>query len=310
MSFVGGAGQINCDLLFSGLERLPQLGEELYAKDFALRMGGGVPAIMIALSRLGVPVQLCTYLGKNDLFSRFARDELNHSGVKYSDFYEGDGLPITVTAVAITPGERTFLSSRADSSVPTGYEERVYQAFHGAKVVRMNASEALTDVFRQLKREGTILVYDTGWSQSMTLERFAPRLKLADYYLPNRAEALKLTGCNDVCAAAERIGEYMDKVIIKLDADGCLIKDGKGTRFLGVLPETKAVDSTGAGDAFCAGFIYGLFGDYSLDDCVRLGSVMGGLCVREVGCLERYVGREELLSLYSTIAPIAKPQNM
>ena len=171
MSFVGGVGQINCDLLFSGLDRLPQLGEEIYAQDFALRMGGGVPAIMIELSRLGVPARLCTALGKGDLFSRFAREELDRSGVQYQNFYEGDALPVTVTAVAITPGERTFLSSRADKIACSDYESRIYQAFHGAKVVRMNATPALADVFRQLKREGTILVYDTGWSATMSLKK-------------------------------------------------------------------------------------------------------------------------------------------
>ena len=307
MSFVGGVGQINCDLLFSGLDRLPQLGEEIYAQDFALHMGGGVPAIMIELSRLGVPARLCTALGKGDLFSRFAQEELDRSGVQYQNFYEGDALPVTVTAVAITPGERTFLSSRADKIACSDYESRIYRAFHGAKVVRMNATPALADVFRQLKREGTILVYDTGWSATMSLKKYAPQLELADYYLPNRAEALRLTGCTDVCEAANRIGEYMENVVVKLDANGCLLQDARGRRFLGVLPETNAVDSTGAGDAFCAGFIYGLFGDYSLDDCVRLGSVMGGLCVRAVGCLERYVARDELLALYPTVKEIANP---
>ena len=57
----------------------------------------------------------------------------------------------------------------------------------------------------------------------------------------------------------------------------------------------KAVDATGAGDAFMAGFMYGLYHDYCPEDCIRLGNVTGGYCVQAVGCLTRFPTEEELL---------------
>src|SRR5699024_7176582 len=72
MSFVAGAGSINIDLLFEGLPRIPNEGEELYSRGFSLQMGGGVSATLLNLAGLGVPVRIQTGLG-NDMFSDFAR---------------------------------------------------------------------------------------------------------------------------------------------------------------------------------------------------------------------------------------------
>ena len=60
MSFVAGAGSINIDLLFEGLPRIPNEGEELYSRGFSLQMGGGVSATLLNLAGLGVPVRIQT----------------------------------------------------------------------------------------------------------------------------------------------------------------------------------------------------------------------------------------------------------
>ena len=55
MEFVGGVGYTNIDLIYSGMDRLPDTGEEVFAKRFEMHLGGGVPATLINTSRLGVP---------------------------------------------------------------------------------------------------------------------------------------------------------------------------------------------------------------------------------------------------------------
>ena len=71
MSFVAGAGTMNVDLLYSGLPRVPGEGEELFSAGFAVRLGGGIPATLLNLRGLNVPVALQTAWG-DDIFSRFA----------------------------------------------------------------------------------------------------------------------------------------------------------------------------------------------------------------------------------------------
>ncbi len=300
MSFAAAVGLINCDLLFSGVPRLPREGEEIFSEGFRVAFGGGVPAIMLSLSRLNVPVRLGTYLGK-DLFSDFARRELDASGVAWRNLYEGDGVPLTITAVAITKNDRTFLSSTAASRKSDALAGKAYEVMRGAKVVRMGMTGALQPVYRRLKDEGTVLVLDTGWDEEMSLDRYAPFLELADYYLPNRVEATRLTGEETAQGAAKKLSKYFDKTVVKLDGEGCYLLDKDGERVVSPLPSVKAVDATGAGDAFCAGFMYGLYHDMDFTTCARLGNVMGGLCVQEIGCVTRAVREEELTSLLPQI---------
>ena len=68
MKFVGGVGYTNIDLIYSGMERLPSTGEEVYSKGFGMHLGGGVPATLINTTRLGVPSKILTFIGK-DQFS-------------------------------------------------------------------------------------------------------------------------------------------------------------------------------------------------------------------------------------------------
>lgn len=183
MSFIAGIGKTNMDLIFQGMPRIPAEGEEIYASDFSIQLGGGIPATLINISRLGVPVKLATALG-DDMFSRFAADEFYKNGVKPDNFYTPGTFPVNVTAVAITPEERTFFSYGPSPAETKEEKERFYQMAHGAKVVLMQ--KGYLDVYRQLKSEGTILVFDTGWDDSMTLESYRPYLELADYYTPDR----------------------------------------------------------------------------------------------------------------------------
>ena len=109
LSCASGVGVLNCDLLFSGLSRLPVEGEEIYAKGFDMQLGGGLPATLIHLARLGVPVDFSTFLGEGRI-SRFIRELLDQSGAKYRNLYQGTGEPVTVTSVLILPTDRTFVS--------------------------------------------------------------------------------------------------------------------------------------------------------------------------------------------------------
>lgn len=78
MRYVAGAGVVNCDILYSGITRLPSEGEEIFSTGFDLQLGGGIPGIMVNLARLGVPVKFSTYLG-NDFFSQFVKINWNSS---------------------------------------------------------------------------------------------------------------------------------------------------------------------------------------------------------------------------------------
>ena len=292
MSFAAGYGKTNVDLLFEGMPRLPLEGEEIFTDKFSLCLGGGVPGTMVTLSRLGVKTKNVTELS-SEMFSRFALDEFKKAGCEPINIYDGDKVAVNITAAAITPKDRTFwsygnINEKADP-------EKIYQGLTGAKAVAMH--ESYLDVYRKLKNEGSIVILDTGFVEDMSLEKYEPMLEIADYFLPNRTETLRLTGEADPKKAAVVLSKYLDKVIVKLDSEGCLIyRDGEFI-FVKSIDEFVRVDSTGAGDAFFAGFMYGIMKDEPIEKCALYGNITGGKCVTAVGCTTAYFTEDELLAM-------------
>ena len=89
MSFVAGVGVSNLDMIYTGIGRLPEEGEEVFSNDFRLCLGGGVPATIINLHRLGVPAKFATFLGKN-MFSQYVEEQFKQYGVNYTNLYHGE----------------------------------------------------------------------------------------------------------------------------------------------------------------------------------------------------------------------------
>lgn len=300
MAFIAGAGSTNVDLLYQGFDRLAGVGEELYCKDFSLQLGGGLPATLINLGRLGIETKIATELG-NDIFSNFAKEKFIENGVTPTNLYEGERIPINITSAIILPKDRTFYSYGKGTIEP---DEKAMETFYtiatGSKICMMQLGGFLP-VYKKLKEEGTILVLDTGWDDEMSFEKYDEYLSVADYYTPNRKEALRITGTDNEKDAAYALKKYFDKVVVKVDADGCIGIDGDDYFFCPSIEEFKNVDSTGAGDAFLAGFMYGLFYDYPLKDCIEYGNITGGKAVTAVGALSGYVTEKELLEYKSRI---------
>lgn len=294
MSFITGVGSTNVDLIFSGMEKLPELGKELFAKDFNIRLGGGLPATLINLSRLNIKTKIATELGQ-DMFSDFAKAEFEKAGAKIYNLYYGSDIPLTVTSAVILPQDRTFFSYTGYKHPDDKMKESFYNLAKGSKITLMEIGDYL-DVYKRLKNEGTILVLDSGWDDNMSLETYSDYLSLADYYTPNRLEAMKITNKPTPESAAEELKKHFNKVVVKLDKEGCLGIDNENSFTVKPIKDFKCLDSTGAGDAFLAGFCYGLFYDYPLYESILFGNITGGKSVTQIGALSAYVTEEELLN--------------
>lgn len=300
MSFVAGAASANVDLLYENMPRLPEPGEEIYTDRFSLQLGGGLPATLINLGRLGVPARIATELG-DDLFSRFAKEEFDKNGVSPLNLYRGDKIPVNITSAVILKDDRSFISyGKGDLESDDRAREEFYKMATGAKICLMNSS-AFIDVYRRLKAEGTVMVLDMGWDDELSFEKCGELLSVADYYTPNRKEALRLTGTDDPWCAARALKAHFKNVIVKVDKDGCIGIDEGGEFFVKSVDAFHNVDSTGAGDAFLAGLCYGLFHDRPLRDCIAFGNITGGKAVTAVGALSAYVTEEELLGIKATM---------
>lgn len=295
MSFVAAFGVTNVDLIYSGLADLPEKGKETFATGFHIQLGGGVVATTAALAHLGVPTKTGTYLNK-DMFSEYAENEMALHGMKVVNLFGNrKGTPVCVTSVAVTPGERTFLSYHDNPPADDNTLDQIYAMCKGARIVEMQPG--YLEVYRKLKRDGCTLVLDMGWDDEMRLEKYEEYLLLADYFTPNRYEAMKITGANSPEQAAGRLQRYFPKVIVKLDSQGCLVLEDGKSYIVKSIDSYRNIDATGAGDAFLAGLIYGLYHRKSLRQSVLYGNITGGNCVSQIGCLSNPLNEAALLQL-------------
>lgn len=296
MSFIAGAGATNIDLLYENMPKIPDIGEEVYTDKFSLQLGGGLPATLINLGRLGINTKIATELG-SDMFSAFAKEQFERNNVSPFNLYKGNQIPLNITSAIILKNDRSFITYGKGTIEPDDKaKEDFYNIAKGSKICLM-APGGFLEVYKKLKSEGTIMVLDMGWDEDMTLEKYSELLTVADYYTPNQKEALRITGCNNAKDAAYALKKYFDKVVVKVDKDGCIGVDGDDYFFCPSIEEFKNLDSTGAGDAFLAGFTYGLFNDFKLKDCIEFGNITGGKAVTAVGALSAYVHEKELLEL-------------
>ena len=289
MFSVGAFGKINIDLLYGGVSRLPNSGDEIYSKTFDISLGGGFPATLINCKRLNLNTRLSTHLG-DDIFSDFAKNQLQKTGIDYK-IIPSKEYPINITSVAVTNENRTFLSYGGEEIYDDTICENIYESLKGSSVVLMQMG--LFDVYKKLKDDGAILILDTGYDDKMTLQKYKSYMELADYYTPSFDEGKKLFNTDNKREIIKNLGEIMETPMLKLGGDGVAIFDGEYFE-IPAIRQFKCVDSTGAGDAFLAGFCYGLSKNMSFRECVLAGNITGGKCVTKIGALSSYVTEKQI----------------
>ena len=117
-----------------------------------------------------------------------------------------------------------------------------------------------------------------------TLESRAELLSLVDFIFPNYEEASSITGETSLDGIANAFLKYgVKNVVIKTGKDGCYIQNADEKLNIPAYKNTKLVDTTGAGDNFAAGFIYGLYKDLSIQECAAYANATAAVSIQYVG---------------------------
>ncbi len=290
---IGGIGKTNVDLTYSGLPRVIGEGEELYATGFEILLGGGYPATLAHLKRLGEEVRFVTYLGA-DTFSAFAKTEMEKVGVEVTNIYVGDGTPINVSTVMITPTDRSIATYTESYVENAESEQRAYDVLKDCDIILMEALEHL-ELYKKLKADGKILVLDTGWDDELGFGKYGEYIEIADYYTPNSKEAMRITGKGTPVEALKELSKHFIRAVVKVDKDGVLGYEDGNVISVGTIPEFKLKDSTGAGDNFLAGFVYGIANGLDFSETLLAGTITGGSSVTEIGCFRGQINKTQML---------------
>lgn len=278
------------DLIFAGLPRLPKLGEELRTSSFVRTFGGGATITAVAAARLGLRTQIISGLSDG------ACARLRGEGVQITNLKKRQETH-AITAALSTPIDRAFATF---DGVNAELGPRFIRALGKVKARAVHCAllprdiKALTLTLHALRERGVLVSLDFGHDHN--LAKSPGLLKLiaeADFLLINEAEAKLYSHCASLVRAEAFWRTHARNTVIKRGAAGtCWISPG-GTVFEGA-PKVRAVDTTGAGDAFNAGFLAGLLSGLPPRRSLRLGNSVGARSTRAIGGLDGLPRLEEL----------------
>jgi len=282
-------GELNADLIMSGLPSLPVLGRELLCRDFRTVLGGSSAICACWLAGLGADTTMWSKVGADGL-GEFLIGELTRMGVHAEGIIRAPHIRTGATISLTYPNDRamlTYLGAIADLSLDDLdlIQLKNYDHLHSASIfLQHKLRPDLATLLRAAKEAGLSTSLDSGWDPDERWgEDIFEALRWVDYFIPNESEALNLSGQSDVDAAAATLSRYAQTVVVKLGAQGGLARSGEQVwRVPGM--RVNPVDTTGAGDAFNAGFIYArVIEGQPIADALRFANACGAIAVTAVG---------------------------
>jgi sugar/nucleoside kinase (ribokinase family) len=290
-------GPIFCDLIFTGLESTPILGQEIFSKGLTLTVGGSA-IVASGLHRLGVKVGLVANLG-NDPISKLTWDILGDLGLDRSLIHRFD-QPLTQLTVALSyPEDRAFVTyidldeNRPD--IGSLLENTSAQHVHFGSFLAIMDQPGL---IQKAHTSGLSTSLDPGWDQSTLVDlKFKQALGGLDIFFPNQLEFSQIADQQQLNLAAKYILDYMEGglIAVKQGAEGAIAFTAdrpKGTHSPAI--SVNAVDTTGAGDSFDAGFLYAYLNHQTLEDCLKIGVICGSLSTTRIGGIAGFPTIEEV----------------
>ncbi|HLJ66984.1 MAG TPA: PfkB family carbohydrate kinase [Chloroflexota bacterium] len=287
-------GSAYCDLTFSFTSRdqMPQLGQEVFADRFAINPGG-IFIIVSTLTRLGVSVGWRTELG-SDIFSRFIGEQMQQRGIP-DELVLGRDEPLPlVTAGVSFPHDRLFISYQTPRFPDDALALTDSDLDRFRPRVLFTYGEVGLDLMRAARERGILVYLDTFWNpEHLRSAHLRSLLDHVDVFAPNLIEAQEMTQSEDVEGALDTLSAWCRGGVIKCGERGCVGWRGRERFEIPALP-VAAVETTGAGDNFNAGLIYGLLRGWSFETCLRCGNIAGGLSTRSLGGCEGTVSAAEI----------------
>jgi sugar/nucleoside kinase (ribokinase family) len=299
-------GQFNADVIVKPVSQLPDRGLLGYVDTMEMGLGGCGLNTTLCLHKLGIRVVPLAKLG-NDAFGDFIFGKMGELGLMTDGVKRAGGQQTSSIIVFIsTQGERSFLY-RLGSNEETSINDINLDMCQNAKILHVGGIMKMTKLdipalLRQAKQRCAITSCDTDWINIQNwLPLIEPSLKYIDVFMPSFEEAKQISNQQTPQKMAEFFLPYGIKIfVLKMGDKGCYIRTND-TEF--VLPACKidtVVDTTGAGDAFSAGFLAGLCKGYDVYKCACLANACGSLCVTKVGTTNGIVNWDETCRFMET----------
>ena len=273
------AGEAFEDLIFIGLERLPNLGEEIKTNRFHATIGGGAVITAVKAARLGMRTRLISALSTAAL-RRLKKERLAITNLRKKR------EPHAVTAALSTGRDRAFVTfegANAKLSRRIAKTLRKVRATHLHLCFYPQDCRYWAKQVAKLRKRGITTSWDFGWNEPLSRD---PKLwKLVDaldFVFINEAEARLYTGAASVDRSMSQWRARKAITILKLGGQGAMWL-APDSHVHVAARKVKAVDTTGAGDSFNAGFLVAWLKGATPAQCLAAGNRAGAASTRKAG---------------------------
>lgn len=288
-------GDYCLDLIFTGLPQMPELGKEIYATGFDLVPGGGAFNTAVAMHRLGLKVGWAVDFGRDD-FSRLVAERARAEGLDEGLCVWHDHPLRRITVAASYPSERAFITySDPEPRLPAAFKALAAASARVVYIGGVYYSRLFDAGLLLLRARRMKLIMDGNSGDDVVLSNRAVRkaVQSTEIFMPNAAEARRMTGCDDLAAALRQLGGLCPLVVIKDGGNGAHAIAG-GQVFYEPAIAVTPIDTTGAGDCFNAGFIKAWLAGRPIPECLKWGNIVGGLSTTVRGGAARTVTLAEV----------------
>jgi len=285
-------GDINADLIFTGLPSLPAFRELKHAKGMKFTLGGSSAIFAYNIARLGAATGFVGKVG-NDHVGDFLLSVLGSVGVDTSRVVRDGARPTGICVSMSFPDEYAMVSypgireSFALHEIDLEYVKSARHLHLSSFYLQPGLQPGCAELFRSAKTAGLTTSLDPDhdpreqWNGGMQ-----QLLQYVDLFLPNETEALRISGTDDLNAAARLFNRFGHTAVIKRGREGAsVIRDGQVTAAPAF--EIEPVDTTGAG-SFNAGFIFQYLNRAPLQKCIAWGCACGALSTRALGGIDAF----------------------
>lgn len=294
-------GELNADLILSGNIE-PAFGQvEKLMDDATLTIGSSSAIFACGAARLGLKTAFIGKVG-DDAFGHFMIRALAERGIDTSGIVVDANIKTGLTVILSRRTDRailTYLGSIAAlrfSDVSHGVLQRARHLHLGSFFLLDALRPNTPALFALAHQYGLTVSIDTNYDPAEQWEGgLQAVLRHTDVFLPNETELLAIAQVSDVPAGLARLSQVVPIVAVKRGGQGAMLQHQHDILTAESI-SVDVVDTTGAGDSFDAGFIYGYLQHWPLDRCLRLACVCGALSTQGVGGTARQPSLAEALS--------------
>ena len=288
MSEITVLGIFVADISFSG-PKIPSIGETILGKKYNVGPGGKGCNQAIAIARLGGKTNFISKIGK-DAYGELALKTLEKNKISTQNIIQDGNQQTGVAGILVdqnTGKNAINVIVGAPSFLKISEIEKQINLIKKSKIF-LTQLEVPKDVtlhcLKTAKENGCITILNPAPASEIS-KKFYNNI---DFFTPNETEAefytgIKITNDQEAKQAAKKLLNLgIKKVIITLGEKGLLYSDGKEEIYLKA-SSVKAIDTTGAGDAFNGGLAYGISKEKSIKECLELANKVAGLSTTKLG---------------------------